>query len=94
MLDKRMTPKAWTKYLSNDEQPVTLAEYQAGCISRILGCLIESMQATQHLEGMVGAMDDLLGRTNPDYASSGKQREALAAQREELAALKNGKAEH
>lgn len=93
MLDKRMTPKAWTEYLSREEQPVTLAEYQAGCISRILGCMVESMQATQHLEGMVGAMDDLLGRTNPDYASSGKQRAALAAEREALAALQNGRAD-
>lgn len=77
----RRTPRQWVDYLKSEEQPVTLEEFAAGCLSRILGCLVESTQALQHVEGMVGAVDDLLGKTHPEYASSGGERAALAEQR-------------
>lgn len=83
MAPKTRTPKSWTHYLADDEADFTLEEYTAAVLSRILGCLVESTQATQHLEGMVGAIDDMLARADPNYAGSSAVRAALDAQRDE-----------
>lgn len=81
----KKTPAQWTRYLDDDTSPVTLDEYMAGCLSRILGCLIESTQAARHTEGMIGALDDAVRQVSPkigvDYAASGEVRGALDAQR-------------
>lgn len=83
----RKTPKAWTRYLSNEEEPVTLEEYMAGCLSMILGAVTEGTKAARHTEGMVGAIDQLAEgiavRAGLPYASSGKIREALDKARHE-----------
>jgi 23S rRNA A2030 N6-methylase RlmJ len=61
---------------------MTLAEYQAGCISRMVGATEAAATALLHLESMVGAIDDLMYKTNPQvYAGSGTVRKALAEQR-------------
>lgn len=83
-MEKR-TPADWTRYLSSEDAPVTITEYMAGCLSRILGCLTESTAAVRHVEGMVGAMDAALENSmlsaGKPYPSSAVVREALDAHR-------------
>lgn len=67
MLGKKRSPKAWTSYLADDDGSFTLEEYTAAVLSRILGCLVESTQATQHLEGMLSSLDDTMSETNETY---------------------------
>lgn len=67
MPPKTRSPKSWTHYLADDEGDFTLEEYTAAVLSRILGCLIESTQATQHLEGMIGSLDETMAETNDTY---------------------------
>lgn len=70
----KRTPKSWTHYLADEDNPVTLDEYVAGCTSRILGCLIEIAAATGHTEGMVGSLDDLMAETNHLYRAIAAKR--------------------
>lgn len=85
------TPKQWTEYLALESNPVTLDEYMAGCLSRILGAVSEGAQAAQHTEGMLGAIDQLAEQVAANsgiaYASSGDVRAALDARRNELRRL-------
>jgi hypothetical protein len=82
---QKRTPKSWTHYLADEDNPVTLDEYMAGCLSRILGAVIEGASASRHTEGMIGAIDQfaegLAQRSGLPYASSGAVREALDARR-------------
>jgi hypothetical protein len=77
----RRTPRQWVEYLSQEEQPVTLDEYIAGCLGRILGAQTVATQAAEHTEGMLGAIDGLAeqiaSRSGLPYASSGAVRAAL-----------------
>jgi hypothetical protein len=87
MSDEKRTPKQWTEWLSLESTPVTLEEYMAGCLSRMLGAQIAAAQAAEHTEGMVGAIDQLAEaiarRADLPYASSGEVRAALDRQRDE-----------
>lgn len=80
------TPAAWVEYLSQEHAPVTLNEFMAGCLARILGALTESTLAAQHTEGMLGALDqfaaELAARSGIEYAADGVVREALDARRD------------
>lgn len=64
---ERRTPAQWTEYLSQEHQPITITEYMAACLSRLLGAQIETMQASAHTEGMVGTLDEFLAGTDPRY---------------------------
>lgn len=85
-MEKR-TPAQWTEYLSLESTPVTITEYMAGCLSRLLGAQVAATQAAEHTEGMLGAMDEMFSRHDPGYAASGKVREALDAKRDADRAL-------
>jgi hypothetical protein len=87
LLDGKKTPAEWKALLVSEALPVTLDEYVAGSIIRMLGALIQISEATLHIEGMLGAMDDTCARNDPDYAGSALVREALWKQRRALAAL-------
>lgn len=86
-MDEKRTPAQWTEYLALESNPVTLDEYMAGCLSRILGAVTEGALAAQHTEGMVGAIDQLAAglaeRSGLPYASSGEVRAALDRTRDE-----------
>lgn len=97
-MEKR-TPAAWTEYLAQEHQEVTITEYLAGCLSRLLGAQYEATAAAQHTEGMLGAIDqfasELAARSQIPYAASATVRAALDAQRDErrrLAAEERNKA--
>jgi hypothetical protein len=85
--DEKRTPKQWTEYLAMESNPVTLDEYVAGCLSRLLGAQIAAAQAAEHTEGMVGALDQfaaaLAERSGIPYATSGTVRAALDRERKE-----------
>jgi hypothetical protein len=86
MTSEKRTPQQWTEYLAMDSNPVTLDEYMAACLSRLLGAQLAATAAAEHTEGMVGAIDQfaagLAERSGMAYASSGKVREALDEQRD------------
>jgi hypothetical protein len=86
MIEKR-TPRAWSEYLSAEHQDVTLTEYMAACLARILGCLVESTQATAHVEGMLGAIDEMCSRLDAEYKRDGEVRAALDRQRDSCRAM-------
>lgn len=98
----KRTPAQWTRYLDDETNVVTLDEYMAGCLARILGCMIETSNAARHTEGMIGALDDAMRQVAPrmgvDYAASGEVRAALDRarheqdQRREQAALERANA--
>jgi hypothetical protein len=87
MTVEKKTPVQWTEYLSQEHTPVTITEYMAGCLSRMLGAQIEATQAAAHTEGMIGAIDQLAAglaeRSGIPYAASGDVRAALDARRDE-----------
>jgi hypothetical protein len=77
-MEKR-TPKGWTEYLAQEENPVTLSEYMAACLSRILGCMVETAQATGHAEGMLGRFETYLQRRDRLFGLSTPEADALLA---------------
>lgn len=99
MTVEKRTPAQWTEYLAQEHNPVTLTEYMAGCLSRLLGAQIAATAAAEHTEGMLGARDQLdamlAERNGLPYAASSTVRAALDAQRDEhrrLAAEQRAKA--
>ena len=88
-MEKR-TPAQWVEYLSQEQQPVTLSEFMAGCLSRLLGAQIAATQAAEHMEGMLGAIDEMFSRHDPAYKGDGTVRAALDEQRDELRKLRAG----
>lgn len=88
MSPERRTPKQWAEYLGQEEQPITLTEYMAGCLGRLLALQVGATQAAEHTEGMLGALDQfaeqVAERSGFPYASSGKVRAALDERRDKL----------
>lgn len=81
---ERRLPKSWARYLSDEDNPVTLEEFQAACLSLMLGHIQAMREAVEHTEGIQGAMDDLFAQMFPQqYAKDGKVRAALDVQRNE-----------
>ena len=85
----KRTPEDWQRLLSADSTPLTLDEYKAKVIIHQNGMILEAMLALQHLEGMVGAIDDAFNRHDSEYAGSATVREALDKQRDALRVLGN-----
>jgi hypothetical protein len=87
MSDEKMTPAQWVEYLAREQSPVTLTEFMAGCLSRMLGAQIVAAQAAEHTEGMLGAIDQMAAglaeRSGLPYAASGEVRAALDRSRDE-----------
>lgn len=85
-MEEKRTPAQWTEYLAMESNPVTIWEYMAGCLSRMLGAQVETARAAQHTEGMLGALDQfadrLAERSGIPYASSGTVRAALDVERD------------
>lgn len=88
----KRTPEDWQRLLSAESTPLTLDEYVAKVLIHQSGMILEAMLALQHLEGMVGAIDDAFNRHDSEYAGSATVREALDKQRDALRSLVNGHA--
>lgn len=53
----KKTPAEWTAYLASETRPVTLWEYIAACLSRLLGAQIAATEAAEGAEGVVRRLD-------------------------------------
>jgi hypothetical protein len=89
---EKRTPAEWKERLTLASTPVTLDEYVAGVLLHLAGSALQTRDAAEHLEGMLGAIDDAIGRHDPDYARSATVRAALDRQRDtaRYPALANG----
>lgn len=87
MTAERMTVAQWVHYLEGPDAQLTLSEFMALCLLHVRENVKDGRIGTQHLEGMVGTIDELLDQTNPIY-------HALAAKRSRpapaLASAENG----
>lgn len=84
MAEKKL-PGSWAKVFENELEPISVQEYQAGCLGRLLTLNVSMMQSLLHLEGMLGAQDQynaLVAKAmGMPYADSEEVREALAMYR-------------
>ena len=87
MLDKKRTVKQWVAHLEMPDEPLTLQEFMALSLLHIRENTRQSREATEHVEGMLGAIDnftnELANRSGIEYASSAAVRAALDAKRDE-----------
>lgn len=83
---EKRTPRQWAEYFGQEEQAITLTEYMAGCLGRLLTLQVAATQAAEHTEGMLGALDQfaeqVAERSGLPYAGSGKIRQLLDEQRD------------
>lgn len=83
---ERKAPGSWSHYFGDEHAQVTMQEYVAGCLARSLNIHIRTMEGIEHVEGMLGAMDQLFEAfaqaQGIPYASSKEVREALAFYRD------------
>jgi hypothetical protein len=78
---ERRTVKGWVHYLEAPGAQLTLSEFMALCLLHIRENVKDSREGTQHLEGMVGTLDEFLATSSPHYARlanrGGRRLEAL-----------------
>lgn len=67
-MTERKTVRGWAHYLQDPDALLTLEEFKALCLLHIRENVKDARMGTQHLEGMVGSMDEMLNATNPLYA--------------------------
>lgn len=66
-MTERRTVKSWLHYLQDPDAQLTLAEFTALTLVHIRENVKDAREGTQHLEGMVGSLDELMAATNPVY---------------------------
>lgn len=64
---ERKTVKGWAHYLQDPDALLTLEEFQALCLLHIRENVKDARLGTQHLEGMVGSLDEMMAAANPLY---------------------------
>lgn len=67
MTADRMTVKQWVHHLEAPDAQLTLSEFMALCLVHIRENVKDNRMGTQHIEGMVGTLDELLHATSPLY---------------------------
>lgn len=67
MTAERMTVAQWVHHLEAPDARLTLSELMALCLLHIRENVKDARLGTQHLEGMVGTLDELMHATNPLY---------------------------
>jgi hypothetical protein len=78
---EKKTPAEWREHLARENTPITLEEYMVGILARMYACVLNETEAMQHVEGMVGAIDESFARHDPEYAGSSTVRAALDVKR-------------
>lgn len=66
MTDKR-TVKGWLHYLEDPDAQLTLSEFMALTLAHVRENVKDARLGTQHLEGMLGTLDEMLASTNETY---------------------------
>jgi len=84
---ERRTVAAWCHYLNGPDAEYTVTELMAKCLVDIRDNLVLSRLATEHVEGMLGAIDEMCSRMDSQYKADGQVRAALDAERDRLRAL-------
>lgn len=90
----KRTLRGWFEYLDDPKREIDLNEFMAVMLMNtreytkiMLELAIQTKDATEHTEGMLGAIDQLAAgladRSSIPYAASGTVRAALDAQRDE-----------
>lgn len=64
---ERRTIKQWAHYLESPDAQLTLSEFMALCLLHIRENVKDARLGTQHLEGMIGTLDEVMAATNPIY---------------------------
>ena len=67
MTAEKMTVKQWEHHLLTPDAQLTLSELMALCLLAIREQVANGAQGTQHVEGMVGTLDEFLHASNPLY---------------------------
>jgi hypothetical protein len=83
------TVAGWCHHLNAPDARLTITELMAKCLVDIRDNMVISRLATEHVEGMLGAIDDMCSRMDREYKGDGQVRAALDAARDtqrELAA--------
>jgi hypothetical protein len=78
---EKKTPAEWREHLARENTPITLDEYMVGILARMYACVLNETEAMQHVEGMVGAIDESFARHDSQYAGSATVRAALDVKR-------------
>lgn len=88
MLDKKRTVRQWVAYLEMPDQQLTLQEFMALSLLHIRENTRQAREATEHVEGMLGAIDqfasEVAQRSGIAYAASAEVRAALDKRRDVL----------
>lgn len=67
MAADRMTVAQWVHYLEGPDVQLTLSEFMALCLLHIRENVKDARLGTQHLEGIVGTLDEWLADSNSIY---------------------------
>lgn len=97
MAEARKTMLEWFVYLDSDSRAFTLAEFTALMLLHIrqhLGQLNERTesvkQASEHVEGMLGSLDETLAQRDPLYRQYALRRPAAVPRMPELDEARRG----
>lgn len=71
---ERRTVAGWVHHLEAPDAQLTLSEFMALCLLHIRENAKDSRLGTQHLEGMVGSIDEWLAAGNPHYRRIAERR--------------------
>lgn len=71
---ERRTVAAWVHHLEAPDAQLTLSEFMALCLLHIRENVKDGRLGTQHLEGMIGSLDEWLATGNPHYQQIAEKR--------------------
>ena len=87
---QKRTLRGWFEYLDDPKREMSETEFMMVMLfntreyARMTLDLVKGQsEATDHIEGMVGAIDDMFSRVDPAYARDGQVRAALDQQRDD-----------
>lgn len=86
---QRRTLRGWFEHLDTPGREFSETEFMMVMLFNIreyarmtLDLVKQQKEATEHLEGMVGAIDEMFSRVDPNYAGDGDVRQALDERRD------------
>jgi len=79
MTAERMTLRQWEHHLNAPDAQLTLSELMALVLLNIRENQENTRHGTEHLEGMVGTLDEFLDGTNPIYHALAEKRSRPAS---------------
>jgi hypothetical protein len=71
---ERRTIAGWCHYLQAPDAELTLSEFMARCLLDLRENGLQARQAAEHVEGMLGTLDELMATTNGAYGKLAERR--------------------